>query len=91
MAQESEFSSLLGALSDLANDDGPRNVKTKAETALKLLQNCLEKNGDKTIVISKALHELEELTTDLNIDPLTRARLINVISLLESKMTCFKQ
>ena len=57
----------------------PKNVKTKIIATLRILNE----NGELSIKISKALHELEELTEDINVQSYTRTQLFNVVSLLE--------
>jgi uncharacterized protein (UPF0147 family) len=71
----------MQALHELGNEDVPRNVKLKVDCTLKTLQNL---NGDGVMNVNRALHELEELTDDCNLDSFTRMRILNIVSLLES-------
>ena len=74
------FQQALFALSELGNDSStPKNVKAKIVIALKLLSDDTERS----LKISKALSELEELTSDSNLKSDTRTQLFNIVSLLE--------
>ena len=68
------------ALQDLGNEDVPKNVRLKVECTLKTLQDL---NGDGVMKVSRALHELEALAEDSNLDSFIRMRLLNIVSLLE--------
>ena len=75
-----EFELVIQALEELQNDVAvPKNVKTKIELTIKALQ---EQTRD-SLRASKALHELEEITEDNNMQPHIRTQIFNVVSLLE--------
>lgn len=57
----------------------PKNVRARIEKTIQVLQ---EKEESK-IKISRALHELEEISSDTNIQADTRTQLFNVVSVLE--------
>lgn len=63
------------------NDDScvPKNVKAKAAIVLKILGTSEEPS----LRASKALHELEELADDINMQADTRTKLYNLVSSLE--------
>lgn len=68
------------ALQELEQDSTtPKNVKLKICSTLKILNDT----GETSIKASKALHELEELAEDVNVQSYTRTQLFNVVSLLE--------
>lgn len=68
------------ALQELEQDvTTPKNIKLKLVTTLKLLND----SGETSIKVSKALHELEELSEDVNVQSYTRTQLFNIVSLLE--------
>jgi len=72
---------ILEALRDLEEDHMvPRNIKSKIHVTIQVL----EENGEDKIKISRALHQLEEVTEDVNMESYTRMQLLNVVSLLES-------
>lgn len=67
-------------LQDMLEDSSvPKNVRAKIEKTIFVLQ---EKEESK-IKISRALHELEEISNDTNMQSDTRTQLFNVVSVLE--------
>ena len=69
------------ALQELEQDSStPKNVKMKLANVVKYLGE----NAEVSIKISKALSELEELSTDINMQSYTRTQLFNIVSLLET-------
>jgi len=58
----------------------PKNVKQKLTVILELLEN----SGDISMKVSKAIHEIEELVDDKNLQAYSRTQLYNVIGFLES-------
>ncbi len=58
----------------------PKNVKQKMGVVIELLTE----NGDTSMMINKAMNELEELVEDRNLQAYSRTQLYNVISQLES-------
>lgn len=63
------------------NDDNcvPKNVKAKAALVIKIL----ETGEEPSLRVSKALHELEDLADNINIQADTRTKLYNIVSSLE--------
>jgi uncharacterized protein (UPF0147 family) len=71
---------VLFALQELADDiSTPKNVKEKITTTIKVLNT----DAELSIKVSKALHELEDITEDSNVQAYTRTQLFNIVSLLE--------
>ena len=71
---------VIFALKELEQDTStPKNVKVKIVSTLKLLSE----NSETSIKVSKALHELEDIAEDSNVQPYTRTQLFNIVSLLE--------
>ncbi|MBD3361169.1 hypothetical protein GF358_00045 [Candidatus Woesearchaeota archaeon] len=67
-------------LQEMLEDSGvPKNVRTRLEKTIEVLQ---QKEENK-IKISRALHELEEISNDTNMQADTRTQLFNVVSVLE--------
>ncbi|MBN1644847.1 UPF0147 family protein [Candidatus Woesearchaeota archaeon] len=62
-------------------EDGavPKNVRARLEKTISVLQ---EKEENR-IKVSRALHELEEISNDTNMQADTRTQLFNVVSVLE--------
>jgi len=57
----------------------PKNVRLKIEKIMQVLNGKTEKS----IKVSKALNELEEIADDVNLQSYTRTQVWNVISALE--------
>jgi uncharacterized protein (UPF0147 family) len=71
---------VIFALKELEQDvSTPRNVKVKIASTLKVLSG----NSETSIKVSKALHELEDIADDINMQPYTRTQIFNIVSLLE--------
>ena len=76
-----EISNALETMKELSEDSTmPRNVKQKLSFIIEILEN----SGDISMKISKAIHELEDLVDDKNLQAYSRTQLFNVISFLES-------
>ncbi|MBW2979409.1 hypothetical protein DRZ77_03030 [Candidatus Woesearchaeota archaeon] len=58
----------------------PKNVKSKIDQVETILK---ENDNEIQIRINKALHELEEIADDINLQPFTRTQLWNIVSILE--------
>ena len=57
----------------------PRNIKIKIEDVITILKE----EEDLSIKVNKALHELDEIADDTNMQPFTRTQIWNVVSSLE--------
>jgi len=76
----SEFAAVIEALEELKVDTSvPKNVKTKIESTIYALQEEIAVS----LRASKALHELEDIAEDNNMQPHIRTQIFNVVSLLE--------
>lgn len=77
---EPEIAAVIEALMELRNEGSvPKNVKSKIDETIK----ALKEEGAISIRVNKALHELEEISEDTNMQPYTRTQLWNVVSMLE--------
>ena len=75
-----EISSIIEVLQELQEDQSvPRNVKEK----LQITMNALKEDNDLKINVNKALHELDEIANDPNLQAYTRTQIWNIVSLLE--------
>lgn len=80
MSNEEQLKDIIAMLSELKKDTAvPRNVKNRIETTISILQEKTELS----IKTHKALHELEEVADDVNLQPFTRTQIWNIVSLLE--------
>ena len=76
-----ELVSAVDNIKELSEDSTlPRNVKQK----LGIVTEILENSGDISMKISKAIHELEDLVEEKNLQAYSRTQLFNIISILES-------
>ena len=76
----SEFAQVIEALEQLKEESAvPRNVRMKIETSI----HALQEQGVVSLRASKALHELEDVAEDNNMQPHIRTQIFNVVSLLE--------
>jgi len=80
MVDEEHLKDIINVLTELKKDGSvPRNVKEKIDSTIEILKAETELS----IKINKALHELEEVADDVNLQPFTRTQLWNVVSMLE--------
>ncbi|MFH1511001.1 MAG: UPF0147 family protein [Candidatus Woesearchaeota archaeon] len=78
--KEDDIKEAVEKLGEIKEDTTvPKNVKLKVEEATQILHS----NEEKSIRISKALSELEEISNDTNMQAYTRMQILTVISLLE--------
>lgn len=75
-----QLTMVFAALRELETDNQvPKNVKTRISNTIQ----ALEKDGEMSIKISRAMQELEALTEDNNMQSYTRTQIFNIVSLLE--------
>jgi len=75
-----QLQNVILALQELEQDPStPRNVKARLASTIKVLNE----KSETSIKVSRALHELEDLTDDSNVQAYTRTQLFNIVSLLE--------
>ena len=73
---------IIYALRELEQDqEVPRNVKSKLSLTISRLQTP----EVMSVKLNRALHELESLGDNCNLQPMTRTSLMSVLSLIESK------
>jgi len=75
-----QIKSTIEVLRELQEDGSvPKNVKEKIITTV----NALEEDTEVSIKVNKALHELEEIADDPNLQQYTRTQIWNIVSVLE--------
>ncbi|MBD3304262.1 hypothetical protein GF343_03885 [Candidatus Woesearchaeota archaeon] len=80
MNQE-KITAVIAMLREVEEDSCvPKNVKSKISITIKDLETSQE---EISIKISRALHALEELTEDNNMQADTRTQIFNIVSTLE--------
>ena len=76
------FENIIQLIQQIANDRTvPRNIRTKCEESIKILQNDKE---DLAIRINTVISSMDEISNDPNIPTYTRIQVWNIVSLLES-------
>lgn len=81
MPEEPKIKEVIESLTTLQEDTTlPKNVKLKIQN---IINTFKEKNTDVSIKVNKALHELDEMGDDANMQPYTRTQLLNIVSMLE--------
>lgn len=77
---DSELIDVVDLLEDLKKEGSiPKNVKDKINSTIEILND----EEETAIKVSRALHELEEVADDVNLQPFTRTQVWNIVSLLE--------
>jgi uncharacterized protein (UPF0147 family) len=72
---------VVEALVMLKNDTGvPKNIKAKITVLIEEING----NNDRSMVVNKMLSELEDISSDINLQPFVRTQLFNISSMLES-------
>lgn len=80
MISKAQIKDVIEVLEELEQDATvPRNIKDKIKTTIKVLKD----NSDIKISVNKALHELDDIADDSNLQPYTRTQIWNIVSLLE--------
>ncbi len=74
------FHGIIEALKELSEDNTlPKNVREKVNSVIAILKD----KNEHSLKIDKALHELEGLSEDSNLQAYTRTQVWNVVSMLE--------
>lgn len=63
----------------LADTTVPRNIKSRIED----IMGVLKEKKELSIKVNKALNDLDEIASDVNLQQYTRTQLWNIISMLE--------
>jgi uncharacterized protein (UPF0147 family) len=76
------FENVIPLIQQIANDRTvPRNIRTKCEDSIKILQNDKE---DVAVRINTIISSMDEIANDTNIPTYTRIQIWNIVSALES-------
>ena len=76
----SNMDEIVEALNSLSDDPSvPKNVKSAIMRIIVILKDKV----DDSIKVNKALHELDEVNNDPNLQPYTRTQIWNIVSMLE--------
>ena len=81
MKENATLKDVIDMLSGLEQDlTVPKNIKDSVKNVIDVLN---EKKKDVSLKVNKALHILEEVSNDMNMEPYTRTQLLNIVSMLE--------
>jgi hypothetical protein len=76
------FENVIPLIQQIANDRTvPRNIRTKCEDSIKILQDDKE---DAAVRINTIISSMDEIANDPNIPTYTRIQIWNIVSALES-------
>jgi len=77
----SQILNVIEFIKEISEDGAlPKNVRQKIDTIIEILNN----GEEVSMKISKAIHELEDIVDDKNLEAYSRTQLYNVISQLET-------
>jgi hypothetical protein len=79
---DAELQGLIESLEEVKTDSTvPKNVKSKIQEIITVLK---DDSLELSIKVDKAQAELEEISSDTNIQSFTRTQLWNIVSMLET-------
>ena len=80
MKEEVTLKNVIKMLSSLEQDlTVPKNIRDCVKSVI----DALKEKKEISLKVNKALHILEEVSSDMNMEPYTRTQLLNIVSLLE--------
>ena len=76
-----QINDVIEVIEELCEDTTiPRNIKTKFQEII----SALKDDSETSIKVNKALHNLDEIGDDSNLQPYIRTQIWNIVSILES-------
>jgi len=80
MTDESQLTEIIEVITELCEDPTvPRNIKSKFQEIVSHLKD----SNETSIKVNKALHNLDEIGDDTNLQPYIRTQIWNIVSMLE--------
>lgn len=80
MKEHEQLTGVIEVLKELCDETSvPRNIKVKFQD----IASSLEKSGEISIKVNRALQELDEIGDDTNLQPYIRTQIWNIVSMLE--------
>jgi len=74
---------VIGMISEIIEDPTlPKNVKTNLECIINVLKDAKAK--DMKLKADKCIHDLDDISSDVNIQPFVRTQIWSVVSMLEA-------
>ena len=76
------FENIIPLIQQIVNDRTvPRNIRTKCEDSIKILQNEKE---DLAVRVNSVISAMDDISNDPNVPTYTRIQIWNIVSTLES-------
>lgn len=73
---------ILNALRELGEDSAiSKGIKIHINTTIKILETA---NCEHCLKVSRAINEIEPLSTEISVEAFTRTQLFNIVSMLEA-------
>ncbi|MBD3164332.1 hypothetical protein GF323_03965 [Candidatus Woesearchaeota archaeon] len=80
MQQENQINDVIDVLKELCGDNTvPKNIKARLEKIISYLNH----GEEMSVKVNKALHDLDEIGDDTNLQPYVRTQIWNISSMLE--------
>lgn len=80
MSKDEELKNIIEVLGELCEENSvPKNVKAKFQEIV----SYLNESNETSIKVNKALHSLDEIGDDTNLQPYIRTQIWNLVSMLE--------
>ena len=74
---------VMAMISEIMEDATlPKNIKIKLEEIVNVLKDA--KGKDLKLKADKCIHELDEISSDVNLQPFVRTQLWSIVSMLEA-------
>lgn len=82
MKKMASLAEIIDVIKDLIDDNTvPKNVKVKLSEIARMLET---EDEEISLKVNKALHELDEIASDANLQSYTRTQILGISSALES-------
>lgn len=82
--QDQDMQDTIEILEELREDNTiPKNVRTSIERVIASLK---DEKSDMSIRIDRAMQELDEISSDINLQPYSRSQLWHITSILENML-----
>ena len=79
--KENNVKAILDTIDEVKEDSAiPKNVRIKLEN----VQSILTGTKEVSMQVNRCLDELEQVSTDANLQPYTRTQIWNIVTMLES-------
>jgi uncharacterized protein (UPF0147 family) len=77
---EEQIREIIEVLEEMCEESSvPRNIRAKFQEMI----TCLRSSEEMSVKVNKALHDLDEIGDDMNLQPYIRTQIWNIVSMLE--------